>query len=270
MSGLGAPSVTLGPTVGTLQGAIVSGSSQSDEQSFGDVFEEARASSRASAPGEPASGSDPSTSGPTSTTRSTAPATPAPGAGQADDEPSLWQPRAGTRASKADEPDTDETPAATPGPVSGSPERRGLGRSPKARAGETGSTRASSGSDSTSTASDIGCHVHFGRRRSGDPRSGRGFGHASAGCPDGWLRERNRRSLGCRSVRHRRRRDRSREPGIGPPRSLVAAGGRGDARRSGGSLGTGSRRASGRAPGQQPRQSRRRKPPGRSRGRPAS
>ena len=152
MSGLGAPSVALGPTVGPVPGAIVPGSSQSDEQSFGDVFEEARASSRASAPGEPASGSDPSMSGLTATGRSATVAAPAPGAGHANNKPSLWQPRAGTRVSKAAGPDRDKTPETTPGPVSGSTERRGLGRSPKARAGETGLVRASSGSDSTSAA----------------------------------------------------------------------------------------------------------------------
>ena len=47
MSGLGAPSVTLGPTVRPVPGAGVSGLRQSNEQSFGDAIEEARASNGA-------------------------------------------------------------------------------------------------------------------------------------------------------------------------------------------------------------------------------
>ena len=214
MSGLGAPCVTIGPTVRTLQGAIVSGSSQSDEQSFGDVFEEARASSRASASGEPASGPDPSTSAPTATARSTAPATPAPGAAQADDEPSLWQPRAGTRASKADGPDTEETPAVVPGPG------LGLDRTTGPRQELEGTGRRHRVVPRLERLRlhvhglSILCHVRFGRRRCGDSRSGRGFGDGSAGPPDGRLRERNRGGLGCLDARRRSRRDRGREPGI--------------------------------------------------------
>ena len=203
MSGLGAACVTIGATVGTLQGAIVSGSSQPDSRAS--ATSSRRPGHRAPpalwvrrlpgpTPARPPRRPRPDPRLPRSLRRGPGKPTTSPRSGTASRnarEPDRW---AGHRRDNCGRCRSGFGLGRTTGPwqeLESSGRGRRVGpRLERLRLHVHGLC--------------ISCRGRVGRRRCGDHRGGRGFGYASAGHPNGWLRERSRGNLDSLHVGHRR------------------------------------------------------------------